>query len=98
MSFTGGEDYEIPTNQYFKVLFPAGSTVAKFDVYIMNDNKIENNETFYGTIYDLSVPYGINLGSTASATFTILDDDSKHTYIIMYNIYRSLHSCQLIHS
>ena len=81
MNFIGGEDYEVPPNQYIKVIISAGVTTASFDIRIINDTKVEGNEKFRGTIFDLSVPYGFKLGSNAGATFTILDDDSKHTRI-----------------
>ena len=84
--FTGGEDYEVPPNQYIKVIIPAGMTRISFDIKITDDNKVEYDETFRGTIFDLSLPYGFNLGSIASATFTILDGDSKLVYLYMYNI------------
>ena len=30
--FTGGEDYEVPPNQYIKVIIPAGMTSISFDI------------------------------------------------------------------
>ena len=44
---------------------------------IIDDNQMEDNEAFRIAIFELSVPYGIILGSPTSAEFTILDDDSK---------------------
>ena len=79
---TGGEDYEAPENQYIKVIFPAGKTRVSFDIIINDDNDMEGSETFRITIYDLSVPYDINLGSITSATINILDNDSKHTVAV----------------
>ena len=74
---TGGEDYDIPPNQYVQVIFPPGETRVSFDVLLIDDIQMENSETFRVTIYDLSVPYGITLGSITSAEITILDNDSK---------------------
>ena len=77
MYLTGDEDYEIPPNQYVKVRFSAGQTRVSFDVNIIDDDLMENSETFRITIYDLSVPYGITLGFYTSAEVTIVDNDSK---------------------
>ena len=77
---TGGEDYEVPLNQYKKVILPAGSTSVSIDITIFNDIMFEYNETFRMIILELSIPYGIYPGSLTSTTITILDDDSKHTY------------------
>ena len=67
----------MPPNQYIKVRFSAGETRVSFDVNIIDDDLMENSETFRITIYDLSVPYGITLGSITSAEVTIVDNDSK---------------------
>ena len=85
MYLTGGQDYQIPNNQYIKVKFPAGETRASFDINIINDDFLEEPETFRITIFELSVPYGITLGSITSAIVTILDDDSKFTETIQLN-------------
>ena len=45
---------------------------------IINDDLLEDSETFRVSIYELSVPYGITLGSTTSATVTITDTDSEY--------------------
>ena len=84
--FTGGEDYKVPPNQYIKIVFLAGNTRAKFDLYLIPDHKIEMTERLRVTIVDLSISYGSNLrlGSVNSATIDILDDDSKHTYYIQH--------------
>ena len=76
----------VPPSQYLKVVFPAGSTRESFDLHIIDDNKVEENETFCITIYDLSLPNGINLGSIANATVRVIDDDSKYNYVYTYNI------------
>ena len=44
---------------------------------IIDDYILEDDETFDITIYELSVPYGITLGTSATTTVTIRDDDSK---------------------
>ena len=85
MHLIGDEDYEIPPDQYIEVKFSAGETRAPFTVDIIDDNQLEGSETFKVSIFVLSVPYSINLGSTTSATVTIEDDDSKKLFI--YTIY-----------
>ena len=88
MYLTAGEDFELPPNGYTTVIFPAGSTTASFDVIIFDDNKFEAGESLHLDIIEISLPYGINLGSPRSSILVILDDDSKLTYI--YTIVRKL--------
>ena len=85
MYFTVGEDYVPPPKQYMKVMFHGGLNVVSFDIHITDDNKIEDIETFRITIFDLSLPNDVKLGSPASAEVTIMDDDSKHSYVYTYN-------------
>ena len=76
----------VPPNQYVKVIFLAGMTVAKFDIHLIGNDKIGMTKRFRITIVDLSLSYGSNLrlGSISSATVDIFDDDSKHTYYIQH--------------
>ena len=83
--FTGGEDYVPPPKQYMKVMIPGGLNTVSFDIGITDDNKIEDTETFRITIFDLSLPNDVKLGSPASAEVIIMDDDSKHSYVYTYN-------------
>ena len=59
------------------VTFPAGMTNASFDIRIIDNDELENNETFY-LIIELSSPLPINSITNLSRTIvTILDDDCK---------------------
>ena len=78
---TGGEDYEVPLNQYKKVILPAGSTSVSIDITIFNDIMLEYNETFRMIILELSIPYGIYPGSLTSTTITILDDEDRKLFV-----------------
>ena len=73
---TGGEDYI--SEEHIMVEFPAGKTRASFKVTINDDNILEGDEIFSVTIHELSVPYGITLGTLTNYTVTIRDNDSKH--------------------
>ena len=75
---TGGKDYKLSDDQYTIVTFSAGQTRAFFDVTILEDEEIEDTETFRVSIFELSVPYGVNLGFDTSAEVDITDDDSKY--------------------
>ena len=79
MYFTEPQDYKISPHQQRKVIFPAGTTRAFFDVFIVGDNRIEPNETFRIIIVSLSLPYGVYFGSNSvsSAVALILDNDSE---------------------
>jgi len=59
------------------VKFAAGQIMVPFYVSIINDEFMEGDETFTVSIFDLSVPWGVTLGSDNSAEITIRDDDGK---------------------
>ena len=82
---TGGVDYNIDSS---RVIFINGMTTASLHVSINDDSKFETHETFIVSIDPLSLPYGVILGSTASAVVTIVDDDSKLIYTIYLCICR----------
>ena len=72
----GGVDYNF-TQTVYKVTFPAGATCASFDIPINDDMISEDFENFIITIMELSLPYGVELGGSKTATVTITDNDSK---------------------
>ena len=74
---TEGVDYNIDSS---RVILPNGLTTASLRVSTNDDSKFETHETFIVSIDPLSLPYGVILGSTASAVVTIVDDDSKLIY------------------
>jgi len=76
---TGGIDYGSKPLSYIPVVFSAGVTSISFDVQIINDDILEQSETFRVSIEPISLPYGITLGSTESAVVTIQDDDGMHS-------------------
>jgi hypothetical protein len=57
------------------ITFAAGETIKTINIPITNDSYVEGNETFNVA---LSNPTGAALGSQASATVTILDDDTAN--------------------
>ncbi|MYJ44285.1 MAG: hypothetical protein F4069_02985, partial [Rhodothermaceae bacterium] len=65
---TAGQDYRSTSGT---LTIPAGETEAHITVDILNDLKVESNETFTVTLTD---PVGVSL-SHATATVTIIDDD-----------------------
>ena len=81
-----GEHPEDETADYYaesaiRVLFPGGTTAAKFDVHIIDDKSIitvENTEKLRVSIDPLSLPYGVVIGANPSAEVNILDMDGKH--------------------
>ena len=52
-------------------------TRVPFDVPIIDDNTIEDNEDFTLRIVRNTLPDGINRGNPFRATVTIVDDESK---------------------
>ena len=88
-NITGGVDYD---SGPYTVIFPAGVTSVSFDVSIIDDNMVENNETFDLTIVSSS-SNKITLGSSVQATLTIFDNDCKHLVMLfMYFIYHAIYS------
>ena len=79
MYLTGYQDYSLLSAdpEFVQVSFPAGENRATFDVSITDDDQLEDRESFFVTIFDLSVPLGVTLGYCDNATVNILDDDSK---------------------
>ena len=78
MCLTGGEDYTTTKDSYVVVKFAAGQTIVPFYVDIVDDEYMEEDETFTVSIFDLSVPWGVALGGDNSAVINIIDDDGKH--------------------
>ena len=62
-----------------KAKFHAGVTRASIYIDIIDDNKIEESETFSISIIELSLPYGVDFRSPRSSVVSITDNDSKHT-------------------
>ncbi len=67
---TAGHNYTAVTNT---LTFAAGQTTAMLTIPIMDNAIIEPNVTF---TVSLSQPLGITLGTTATATVSIIDDDT----------------------
>ena len=70
-------EHDISSPEYIQVLFPGGTTRAKFDVYTKDDVLFEPNERFSISVDPLSLPHGVVLGSIPRATVSITDNDSK---------------------
>ena len=45
---------------------------------IIDDEEMEESETFSVSIFELSVPYGVTLGIATSTEVTITDNDGKY--------------------
>ena len=71
----GGTDYG---SGPYNMTIPSGTTTAQFDVAINDDNILEGNENFNLTIMTSSLPSRVDIGNSAQATVTIVDNDGKH--------------------
>ena len=78
LSSTAGSDYHDPV--VTTVTFGDGVTSVSYPVPILNDNVIEDTETFTVTL-NTSESY-VNIAD-GTATVTILDDDSELFYCSM---------------
>ena len=69
---TGGEDYD---SGIYTVTFPAGTTIAPFDIPITDDDTTEGDEDFTLTIIRNTLPDGVTRANPFRATVTIVDDE-----------------------
>ena len=80
MKYLGGnEDYV--SGPYF-VKLTTGLTHFPFKVSIMDNDKWEENENFFLTIDNSSLPCNITVGNQHKSTVTILDDDGKEIIML----------------
>ena len=64
-------------NGPYTVKFPAGKTIATFDVPKHDYDKLKGNKYFMLTIDKTSLPRDATCGSPGQATVTMVDGDSK---------------------
>ena len=70
----GDEDYV--SGPYF-IKLTAGMTRFPFSISIIDENKREENENFFLTIDESSLPCDVTVGNQHKSTVTILDNDGK---------------------
>ena len=58
-------------------MIPAGQTNATFDVPIIDDMILENNEDFMLIIDETTLPDDVTRGDPGEATVNIVDNDRK---------------------
>jgi len=66
------EDYF--SGPYF-ILFPAGMTEAVFNIFLIDNDVLEETETFSVIINSSSLPNNVTIGEPGEAEVTILDND-----------------------
>jgi len=71
----GGVDYD---SGPYTVRFPAGQTSVLFDIFINDDNILEENEIFSLTIDSGTLPDHIVVDTSHEVTVIILDNDGKY--------------------
>ena len=64
-------------NGPYKVIFPAGTTCASFEIPIKDDKISEPDEDFTVQIMKKSLPLGVMLGYNTVTDVKIIDDDSE---------------------
>ena len=70
----GGVDYDSGPSD---ITFPAGETLAVFNVSINDDNIVEDNESFTLSIDLSSLPNGVTVINPNQTTVNIMDDDCE---------------------
>ena len=75
----GGVDYN---SGPYNVTFPAGVTNVSFNVTIINDNVLENNEIFHLIIDSSSLPNGVAYGKINQVTVNILNMGGSGMYTV----------------
>ena len=61
----------------YTITFSPGSTTASFDIAIIDDSVLENEESFTLTIDPSSLPSRVTAGASNSSRVTIMDDEGK---------------------
>ena len=69
-NLTGGVDYN---SGPYDVIFPAGVTSVAFNISVINDTILEENESFTLTIINSSLLSRVDLGIPDNTTVTIVD-------------------------
>ena len=70
----GGVDYD---SGPFDITFPAGETLAVFNVTINDDNIVEGNEKFTLSIDPSSLPNGVTVINPNQTAVNIIDNDCE---------------------
>ena len=68
------QDYNVGP---YPITFPARTTIVYLDIPIINDNIVEDDESFILTINSSSLPIDIFIGNGNETTVTIANDDCK---------------------
>ena len=89
VSSQGGADF---VSQQFLLNFPAGQTRADFNVSILDNNVVENTESFQLllSIPDDLISKGVQVGPNAASTVTIMDNDGERVEELCTSL---LHKC-----
>ena len=96
MFSTGAVDYD---SGPYTVMFPAGVTSVPFDVPIIDDIILEQNEQFGLTIVSSSLPNRFTADNFSEVTVTIIDNDSEWHSILHVELFISNHySCNDNHN
>ena len=84
LCFVGdGVDY---ISRPYHITFSAGIIQESFSISIIDDNILEETETFQLSINASALPINVTSGSTDQAVVTILDNDSE-LYVGTITIY-----------
>ena len=67
----------------YTVTFSAGETSASFNVQIINDDLIENNESLQFMILQDLLPDGVSGGTPNKAILIITDDAGNNNYLVL---------------
>ena len=71
-----------------------GQTMVKYNISIINDEIVESNETFNGSLSIISANNRVFINNSAdTATVTILDNDSMLLCVMIVNLYFYLLNC-----
>ena len=62
----------------YTVTFSAGVNSSQLNILIINDNILEDDETFNVTINQSSLSDGVVVGDPSEVTVTIVDDDGEY--------------------
>ena len=76
------------------IMLLKGQTMVKYNISIINDEIVESNETFNGSLSIISANNRVFINNSAdTATVTILDNDSMLLCVMIVNFYFYLLNC-----
>ena len=73
----------VEETKIYTTTFPAGETIAWFDVQVTDDNLIENDEFLQFMILQDLLPDGVGSGTQNTATLIVMDNPGNNYFYLL---------------